>query len=171
MEEKELIKGLKRKDEEAFRIFIGRYKDSIYRIIYSVAGAAGGAEDIAQEVFIAVFKKIGKFNEKSSLSTWLYRIAVNKCMDYFRKNKMKTLELKDNLIFERDNSEERKKIAISLISTLPVRERFAMTMKAVEGFSNGEIADALNTTEGNVRIILFRARERLKKEAKKYGIT
>ena len=169
MEEKKLIEGLKKKDEKAFRIFIGRYKDSIYRIIYSTTRGSADADDIAQEVFIAVFKKIRKFNRKSSLSTWLYRITFNKCMDYFRKNKMKTLELKESLPFEKGDAEERKKLALALLSALPGRQRLAMTLKAVEGLENGEIAEILKTSEGNVRIILFRAREKLKEEVKKYG--
>jgi RNA polymerase sigma-70 factor (ECF subfamily) len=170
MEEKELIKGLKKRDESAFRFFVAKYKDSVYRIVYSTAGSSADADDIAQDVFITVFKKIRKFNEKSSLSTWLYRITVNKCMDYFRKNRMKNLELKENLIFDEEEDDAKKKIALDLISTLPGRQRLAMTLKAVEGFSNSEIAELLKTSEGNVRIILFRAREKLKEEVKKYGI-
>ena len=91
MEEGNLVAGLKKGEEHAYRIFMERYKTTVYSIIYSITGRSNDVDDIAQDVFISVFRKINGFRENSALSTWLYRVTVNRCKDYFRKNRRHTV--------------------------------------------------------------------------------
>ena len=166
MEEAELIKKLKEGDENAYRRFMRLHKDRVYGIIYSYSGANRDADDIAQEVFITVFRKIRKFREKSSLSTWLYRITVNKCGDFFRMGKMKTAELDEAVISAEDNSMDnilKLNAARKLLGAIPGKYRMPLLLRETEGFTYSEIAKILKKSETNVKVMIFRAREKLRK--------
>ena len=163
MEEEKLVKKLKNKDEEAFRIFMAQYKGIVYNIIYSVAGNSGDSDDIAQDVFITVFRKIRKFRGKSALSTWLYRITVNKCKDYFRKRRP-TAELRENMpSMETDAVNE--DLAKALLDGLPVKYRMPVALR-LEGFSYGEIAASIKISLEKVKILIFRAKEKMRETLK-----
>src|SRR6187455_1409802 len=84
--ERALIRRLRDRDERAFRELLGLHRDRVFNIIYRMLGNRSEAEDVAQEVFITVFKTIDSFREESKFSTWLYRVAVNHC-----KNRIKYL--------------------------------------------------------------------------------
>src|SRR5215210_5374237 len=84
--ERSLLRRLRERDERAFRELVGQHRDRVYNVCYRMMGNKHEAEDIAQEVFIAVFKTIDTFREESKFSTWLYRVAVNHC-----KNRIKYL--------------------------------------------------------------------------------
>ena len=86
-DEKALISALINGDNNAFRQFVNDYHLSIRRICIGMLRSEADADDVAQEVFIEVFRSIAKFNEKAELSTWLYRIAVNKSLNYLRQKK------------------------------------------------------------------------------------
>ena len=166
MEEPELIEKLKEGDEDAYRLFMRLYKDKVYGIIYSYSGSNRDADDIAQEVFISVFRKIRKFRGKSSLSTWLYRITVNKCGDFFRRNKMNTAELNERSLSVEDNSVGDillRSAARRMLDSLPGKYRMPLTLRGMEGFTYAEIADILKTSGANVKVMIFRAREKLRK--------
>jgi RNA polymerase sigma factor (sigma-70 family) len=89
MEEKILINGLKKRDKDSFEEFVNLYKDRIYNITIGLIQNVEDAEDLTQEVFVEVFDSINDFKENSSLSTWLYRIAVNKSLELIRKRNRK----------------------------------------------------------------------------------
>jgi len=171
MEEEKLVEKLKNKDEEAFRIFMEQYKGIVYNIIYSVAGNSSEADDIAQDVFITVFRKIHKFRGKSALSTWLYRITVNKCKDYFRKRKP-TAELRENMHNGKETETEQavnETLAKALLAGLPVKYRMPVVMR-LEGFSYGEIAATLKISLEKVKILIFRAKEKMRETLKKHEV-
>src|SRR5262249_46867767 len=84
--ERSLLRRLRERDERAFWHHIGDHRDRVYNISYRMLGNRHEAEDIAQEVFVTVFKSIDTFREDSKLSTWLYRVTVNHC-----KNRIKYL--------------------------------------------------------------------------------
>jgi len=95
-DERALLKRLRERDERAFRDLITSHRDRVYNITFRMLGNKSEAEDVAQEVFITVFKSIDTFREDSKLSTWLYRVAVNHC-----KNRLKYLKRRH----ERDRDE------------------------------------------------------------------
>src|SRR5678809_1653937 len=99
--ERSLLRRLRDRDEQAFRELIEAQRDRVYNITYRMLGNRAEAEDVAQEVFIAVFKTIDTFREESKFSTWLYRIAVNHC-----KNRIKYL----CLLYTSDAADERSSV-------------------------------------------------------------
>lgn len=165
MEEKKFIEKLKEGDEDAYRQFLALYKDAVYRIIYSFSGMAPEIDDIAQEVFIAVFRKIHKFRGNSSLSTWLYRVTINKCKDYLRKRRTDTVELTDRIISAKPDISEtllNEARARALLLSLPDKFRSVVVLREIEALSYGEIAKTLKIPLGRVKIMLFRARKKMK---------
>jgi len=168
MEEKEFVERLKRGDENAYREFMALYKDAVYRIIYSFSGMASEIDDIAQDVFIAVFRKIHKFRLDSSLSTWLYRVTINKCKDYLRKRRTATVELNDSIISPRPDISERllnEARGKALLATLSAKFRSVVILREIEGMSYDDIARTLKIPLGRVKIMLFRARKQMKEAA------
>src|SRR6188768_1462555 len=90
--ERALVRRLRDRDERAFRELLESHRDRVYNITYRMLGNRAEAEDVAQEVFITVFKTIDSFREESKFSTWLYRVAVN-----HTKNRIKYLARRDEL--------------------------------------------------------------------------
>ena len=86
LRERMLIRRLRDRDERAFRELVQEHRDRVYGLTYRMLGNRAEAEDVAQEVFIAVFKTVDQFREESKLSTWIYRVTVNHC-----KNRIKYL--------------------------------------------------------------------------------
>ena len=87
LEEKNLIKELKSNSESAFKLLVENYKDQIFNTIIPIIQNVDDADDLTQEVFIQIYKSIKKFKEKSSLSTWIYKISISKAYEYIRYNK------------------------------------------------------------------------------------
>jgi len=179
--EAKLIKLIEAGDEQAFVSLVRRYKTQVYSVSYSILGSREDADEISQDVFIKVHDSLHKFNGKSSFSTWLYRITVNKCRDALRKRKRKKeismetdisgqegLKLKDVLESEQKSADELmrdkelQEIVRTAIGTLPEKYRIAITLKEIEHLSYAEIADVMKVTVHNVKVILFRARVKLK---------
>src|SRR5215510_13281245 len=86
LRERMLLRRLRERDERAFRELIEEHRDRVFNLTYRMLGSRPEAEDVAQEVFITVFKTVDTFREESKFSTWLYRVAVNHC-----KNRIKYL--------------------------------------------------------------------------------
>src|SRR5579872_3376097 len=99
-EEAALVRRVQAQDELAFREIVERYQAKIFSIIYGILRNRNDAEDIAQQVFAKIYFSIGAFDSRSTLLTWIYRIAVNECYDYLRKRKVR------RLVYESDFSAE-----------------------------------------------------------------
>lgn len=84
-DENDLIERLAAGDRPAFREFVERYKRVVYRLAFDLAGNHADAEDISQDVFIKVFRSIGTFRKGSRLNSWLYRVTINACHDFYRR--------------------------------------------------------------------------------------
>ena len=89
MTEQDLIQGLRNGDERSFKYLVDTYQDRVYNTAISIVQNAEDAEDVAQEVFIKVYKSIHNFKGESKLSTWLYRIATTGALDLLRSRKSK----------------------------------------------------------------------------------
>ena len=144
-------------------------------------GNRADAEDVSQDVFIKAYFPIDKFKEKSSFSTWLYRIAVNKSLDSIRKRKRdRTVSYDDKISQENETSiksvfsgeekdifEEVKRKQLSeavqqLINSLPEKYRVVLTLKDIEGLSYKEISKIMGASVTKVSVWLLRARQRLR---------
>jgi RNA polymerase sigma-70 factor (ECF subfamily) len=162
-----LIKRFIDGDELVFSELLKRHKEKVRNIIYITLSNTDGVDDIAQEVFITVYRHLKNFRFESQFTTWLYRITINKCKDHLRKKNIRSifLPLKDEEpVFESINEDtDIKHIVRNAIATLPDKLRIPLVLKDLEGFSYQEIADTMECEIGTVKSRIFRAREALKK--------
>ena len=181
--EKELIHALCQREEAAFRQLVGQFQDKVFNTALGFLQNQADAEDLAQEVFIQVYRSITTFKGNASLSTWIYRITVTKSLDLLRSRKrkkrfgfMSSLLGKDNRILydpadpvhpgiQQDRKEEAA-ILFRLVDTLPKSQRIAFLLNKIEELSYREIAQILNTTESAIDSLLQRAKQNLRKKIK-----
>lgn len=186
MQDSELINRLRNKDEEAFRIIFNDNHKKVVNACYRLVNDIDTAEDITQDVFIKVFYSIEQFRGDSQLSTWIYRIAITKSLDYLRAqkrkkrlailkyfsgNEEKQIEIEapedqrpDLLI---DNS-ERMKVLNEAINSLPENQRIAFSLSKYDEISTKEIAEVLTTTVSAVESLIHRAKKNLEKKLFNY---
>jgi RNA polymerase sigma-70 factor (ECF subfamily) len=177
----ELIIKLKNADEQVFRQLVEEYQDKIFNTCISFVKSAEDADDLTQEVFIEIFKSIHKFREDSRLSTWIYRIAVNKSLEHLRRMKRKkrtgilTWFNKGNqeLIQEAADfndpgvlleNEEQSRILFRAIEKLPESQKVAFTLHKLEGLSYEQIAEVMQKTLSSVESLMHRAKTNLRKD-------
>lgn len=185
--EKELVYRAKRGDKDAFEEIVKIYEKRICQTIFLMVKNDSIVEDIAQEVFVKVYKNISKFNEQSSLYTWIYRITMNACYDEIKKEKkvyhlsnyMDTNEGEQEIEYEDESQNvdeivERninKEVLIKAIKNLNEDYRSLIVLRDVKGFSYWEISDMLDIKLGTVKSKLSRAREALKHELIEMGFS
>ena len=180
MDDKVLLKPLQKGDEEAFKKLVGLYQDKVYNTVLGFLQAPEDAEDIAQEVFIEIFNSVGKFKGEAKLSTWIYRIAVNKSLAFIRKQKRQKRFAFFTNIFDVSESKkllvsdfehpgvkmehrENAKILFSAIGQLPENQKIAFTLHKVEGLSYQEVSQVMDLSVSSVESLMFRAKKKLRK--------
>jgi len=181
LNEDNFISRLKAKDQSAFKELVEHFRDRVYNTALGLLQDDKDAEDISQEVFLEVYRSITDFREKSKVSTWIYRITVQKSLEYIRKQNRKkrsatllSLFGKENLVTAPDNSpfyhpgvqlenKERTAILFKAIKKLPVNQRMAFTLNKVEYLSYQEIAEIMKVSVSSVESLLFRAKQNLRK--------
>ena len=168
-----LIKDLKKGREEAYRQIIDKYGNKLFRTCYLILRNKEEAEDVVQETFIRVFRKIDTFQEKSGLYTWIYTIALNLSRDKMRI-KQDILQLKDEWVGTCDvESQVEVKIGRELlrkeIFKMNSLYREVLVLFYFEEFSIREISNLLNESEGTIKSKLSRGRNILKVSLLKGG--
>ncbi len=175
-----LIKSALEGDMRSFEELIYQYEKKVYNVALRVFKNPEDAKDISQDVFIKIYKNLNKFDNKSSFSTWLYRITTNTCIDELRKRKGRETISIDNDIeddegsFKRefaDNeptpeekviSKEGESEIIKSMNTLSDEHRTIIVMRDIEGLSYTEISEAIGISIGTVKSRISRARLQLK---------
>ncbi len=162
-------------NQNAFASIVSKYQARIRGYCAVTLKDAALADDAAQEVFIKAYQALERFQGKSALSTWLYRIAVNQCMDILRKRTRQKTESWDALL-EREgekiealfaeakpeqSTDEQKELLTKLLAHLPEKSRQMLILREVEGLSYQELAQALNCTQDAVKARLKRTRKEL----------
>lgn len=183
--ETELIERLKEGDEAAFKTIVEQWQDMVYNTILGIVQNETEAEDLAQDVFIKVFEKIGTFKGDSKFSTWLYRIATTTALDHLRSKKRKKRfgflqslsgasgEEKEQIPdfnhpgVSLDNK-ERAAVLFKAIEELPENQRIAYTLHKLEGLSYRDVSEVLNTTVSAVESLMSRANQNLRKQLEDY---
>jgi RNA polymerase sigma-70 factor (ECF subfamily) len=155
-------------DKSVFQILVKRHKEKVRNVIYITMNNSSLVDDIAQDVFITVYRNLKHFRFESQFTTWLYRITVNRCKDYLRKMNVRKIffpieegsEVSEYPTPIEDN--DVSKIVMDAISKLPVKLRMPLILKDIEGFSYQEISETLKCEMGTVKSRIFRGREKLK---------
>jgi RNA polymerase sigma-70 factor (ECF subfamily) len=173
------IDALKKGSHEAFRNLVEQYSHEVVGTCYSFVNNREDAEDVAQEVFIEVYKSIRQFRKESEIGTWIYRISINKSLDFLRRQKRKK-RISDlmGLFFAKNRpqagihqqleEQERKVLLHQQIAFLAENQRIALVLSRFDGLSNKKIADIMETSESAVESLLHQAREKLRKNLARY---
>jgi len=170
-----IIDQLKKRDEKAFRQLVEEYQRMVFRTCIGIVHDADDADDVSQEVFIEAFNSIDNFRADSKISTWLYRIAVNKSLNHIRANKRKRLfqslgfsnspDVADMSIpVDAIENQQRKKIMDAAIDSLPENQRTAFVLHKMDDLSYKEIAEIMNVSLSSVESLIFRAKQNLQKK-------
>jgi len=176
----ELVRRAKQGDGKAYDQLILLYKDVVYSIVYRMVRNKQESEDLVQEAFIKAYNSISSFNEEYAFSTWLFKIATNNCIDFFRKRKLRTYSMDETIKYKDDEikqeyadpepdveddlvSDERSQIIRDAIAQLPEKYRIVIELRHQKEHSYEQISEDLDLPLGTVKARIFRAREMLNK--------
>ncbi|SPF34437.1 Transcriptional regulator, Fis family [Syntrophobacter sp. SbD1] len=167
--EYELIRAIGAGDILAFEMLVQRYRDPVLNFIYKYTGDRFGAEDIAQEVFLRVYRGASGFEPKGRVSTWIFKIAYNLCVnELLRRSRFCPISDVDEHELEGPEAndtgfKELEQEMMDAIGHLPEKQRAALLLRVNEELSYIEIGNILSTSISSVESLLFRARENLRK--------
>ncbi len=167
-------------DEEAFKHLFDKYHQDIFNLCFRMLHDAQEAEDITQEVFLKVFLNIKKFRGESKVSTWLFRITVNLCLNHLRWKKYTRFLSLDFLLekgkqeaqeqergpLEKLTCKEERILVENAVDSLPKNQRIAVILHHYMDFSYKEISETMGLSVASVRSLLFRAKHHLQKKLK-----
>ncbi len=167
MDEKSLILQAKQGDEQAFGQLYELYFERIFKFIYFRVNHKETAEDLSEEVFIKAWEKIADVKEVS-FGGWLYQIAKNKVIDYYRQKKQ-VVDLEDVQNFlesderlsESTNTVIERRLFMVLLKELTPEQQIIIKLKFIEDMDNSEIAELISKSEGSIRVIQHRAIQKL----------
>jgi RNA polymerase sigma-70 factor (ECF subfamily) len=156
-------------DREAFGVLVSRYAAQARRVARAVLGNAADADDAAQDGFLAALKNLGRYDPHRPFGPWLLRIVANAATDRLRRGRVRAAEaLPAGLAAPQpgpDRQTDRWAFQEALgaaLATLPERQRMAVVLFDVEGYSHAEIAEMLRVPQGTVRSYVFHARRALR---------
>ena len=186
MSEENLINNIKNKDLKSFKILVDEHQKKVLNTCNRFVNNKEDAEDLTQEVFIEVYRSISGFRGDSKLSTWIYRIAVTKSLDFIRRKKRKKrfgimrnvfsgeplneeLKTSENLNpGAQAENQDRIRILNEALKSLPENQRVAFTLSKYDEMSYQEISEILETTISAVESLIHRAKNNLKKKLYDY---
>jgi RNA polymerase sigma-70 factor (ECF subfamily) len=181
MNEKEIIREILKGNTDKFSYFVEKYENQIFNLCLSIVKNKDDALDLTQEAFLLAYKNLKNFKEKSSFSTWIYRIAYNLSINFVkRKGGFLTIldrdeedlefqiEDKTSSIWEEIEKEERMKIIEDCLNKLKDSDRVIIELREIENLSYEEISEILSLPIGTIKSRLFRAREHLKNEVENF---
>jgi RNA polymerase sigma-70 factor (ECF subfamily) len=168
-ESADLVARCQAGDVEAFGTLYRAHAARIYALASRMAGSPDEGEDLMQEIFMQAFRKLGSFKGESAIGTWLYRLALNHCLDFVRSKQAKMENVTDTLDGEtsiepaarRDTPIARIDLERA-IERLPTGCREVFVLHDIEGFDHKEVADALGIAEGTSKSQVFKARMKLR---------
>ena len=180
MTETEIIQKLQQGNEPAFKMLVETYQKMVVNTCFGLLQNTEDAEDIAQDVFIEVFRSIQNFRADAKLSTWLYRIAVNRSLNHIRDNKRrKWFQSFDDVVKEKNlqikhyasenpgtelESLQRATILHEAIGSLPENQKTAFTLNKYEDLSYKKIAEIMDISVASVESLIHRAKVGLQKK-------
>ena len=165
-----------------FKQLYFEYNALVYTVSLNYLQNIEDAEEITQDVFVQVYNSLGQFNHKSTYKTWIYRIAINKCLDFIKKkNSAKRMyifgkksesdfEIRNISNFEHPGilmeNKENAAILLAVITQLPSNQKTAFLLSKFDGLSNPEISEIMNLSISSIESLVFRAKNTLKDKLK-----
>ncbi len=166
-EDFDLIREFNSGKDAAFTKLVTKHKEKVRNLVYLTLGESEPVDDISQDVFISVFYNIRDFRYESKFTTWLYRITVNKCRDFLRKKKVRSIfvaveeeDLPGSRSFQQDM--DIPVLVNDAIQKLPDKLKVPLILRDIDGLSYKEIGEKLECEVGTIKSRIFRARETLK---------
>lgn len=186
-----LVASLREGDEQAFARLVDQYHASMVRVARAYVATREAAEDVVQDAWLGVINGLDRFESRSSLKTWMFRIVINKAMTrggrdarsvpfsslgpdepavdpdrFFESGRWCGWWLSDDALTRLPDrvalAKESRAMIDAVIATLPVSQRLVITLRDVQGFSAGEACELLGVSEANQRVLLHRARAKVR---------
>jgi RNA polymerase sigma-70 factor, ECF subfamily len=180
-----LVREAQGGSQAAFEQLVHTYDQAVLRLALRLTGSASDAQDIHQEAFLKVYKKLDGFRFECSFRTWIYRIVTNVCLDHLRRNqarkKMNVIEITDDDLLNQlsddrpGNNPEQQLLDRELgahiskaLQRLTPRERMVFDLRHFEGLKLQSVSEILNASEGSIKMTFFRATRKLRLQLGKY---
>jgi RNA polymerase sigma-70 factor (ECF subfamily) len=180
-----LVREAQGGSQAAFEQLVHTYDRAVLRLALRLTGSASDAQDIHQEAFLKVYKKLDSFRFECSFGTWIYRIVTNICLDHLRKNrarkKINAIEITDDDLLNQlsddrpGNNPEQQLLdrelgrhILKAMQRLTPRERMVFDLRHFEGLKLQSVSEILNASEGSVKMTFFRATRKLRLQLGKY---
>jgi RNA polymerase sigma-70 factor (ECF subfamily) len=178
-EESKYIRLAQRGDREAFEALIERHQRTVFALVSRLVRPSDLVEDLAQEIFLKVFRTLRTYNFRASFGTWLRRVSVNHCYDYLRRQRASPVETHDlsgdrelsgggrtvsfQPVGEADPEHQAavRELARKLLARAPAGDREILVLKEIEGLSVEEIGELMDLKVSTVKVRLHRARKRM----------
>jgi RNA polymerase sigma-70 factor, ECF subfamily len=169
VDDREAVLACQRGEREAFDRLVERYQRDIYRLCYRYVNDPQDANDMAQEVFLKAYRAIDRFRGDSSFSTWLYRIAVNTCLNFRSSRRPEGEQLPESLpdghggVLDAMVEDERARRVREAVSRLPEKQRATLILKVYHDLTHEQVAGIVGSSVGTVKANLFHALGNLRK--------
>jgi RNA polymerase sigma-70 factor, ECF subfamily len=174
----ELVDASLQGDSEAFAEIVKRYQHFVFNAIYHYLGSSADVEDVAQEVFLKLFRALDRYDTSRPLQAWIYRITANQCLDQGRKIKQRRVKNFSDLGEEEEErilrhhegrqgalsqveAAESLRFLKTLMDGLSDKDRMAFVLREIEGLSYDELSQAMSTSVTAARIRISRVKKRL----------
>jgi RNA polymerase sigma factor (sigma-70 family) len=171
MQQREMIEALREGDRDAFREFVAEHQNKVFSLALSFLKNREEAEDIAQDVFVEVFQSINSFRKEAELSSWIYRITVNKSLNRYKRMKRMLPQEEDNMLGFLQQSEsnpetqmqskENAKVLYVAVDKLPEKQKTAYTLRHFNDLSYNEISKIMKKSKSSVESLIHRAHKKL----------
>jgi RNA polymerase sigma-70 factor, ECF subfamily len=185
-QEVEWIRRAQRGDHEAFAWLVERYQRKVFSLVFHLVRQQDEVEDLAQEIFLKVYRAIRSYNFRASFGAWVGRIGVNHCYDYLRRRRSSRLSYdwqlseetrriletgpqpKETGVLSIEDQTALKEVVQKLLDRAPADDRIVLVLKDVENLSVEEVAAIMHWTPSKVKVRLHRARKRMLADLKRW---